>query len=309
MVELLPEINGSSVEMHYWFSDKLHRMDAVVQNKCEAELLSFIKTIATELGLSINIETEPIGEGGIKRWFKIVNKRTNRKKTVTTDVVTAVVTSLMASPLGAMITIAGGNTTEGDAELDYSHLNAILKEIELDKNTVVMKRRSNFYQQLSKYPRLEKISFVIQDGDKVNQSKYYIVEKDNFNKYILKTDKLEPVEVDDAIIEIISPVLKIGNYRWRGLYEGSAKIFSMKSNEFKTLVQTGGIEFKNGTSIKCQLEMKRKINSQGIEVVTEYNILGVNEYYNSDIPSIQTKEGKAKKKKQPMVIQQLDLFG
>ena len=55
--------------------------------------------------------------------------------------------------------------------------------------------------------------------------------------------------------------------------------------------------------------MKRKINSQGIEVITEYNILGVNEYFNSDIPSIQTKEGKAKKKKPVMVIQQLDLFG
>ena len=86
MVELLPEVSGTSVELHYWFSDKLHWMDAVVQNKCEAELLSIIKTIATELGLSINIETEPIGEGGIKRWFKIVNKRANRKKPVTTDV-------------------------------------------------------------------------------------------------------------------------------------------------------------------------------------------------------------------------------
>jgi len=309
MIELLPEIKGSSVELHYWFSDKLHKMDAVVQNKCEAELLSIIKTVATELGVTINIETEPIGEGGLKRWFKIVNKRTNLKKLFTTEVITAVFTSLMASPPDDSVVIAGGNQTGGGNELDYSQLNVTLKEKELDKNTVVLKRRSNFYQQLLKYARLEKVSFVIQDGDKINQSKDYIIEKEKFNKYILKTDKLESVEVDDAVIEIISPVLKTGNYRWRGLYEDSAIIFTMKSNEFKTLVQTGGIEFKNGTSIKCQLEMKRKINIQGIEVITEYNILGVNEYYNSDIPSIQTKEGRAKKKKQPLVVQQLDLFG
>ncbi len=313
MLELLPDIKGTSVEVHYWLGNASHKMDAVVQNKCEAELLSVIKTIATELGVSINIETEPIGEGGIKRWFNIVNKRYARKKLATPEVVTAVVTALMAAPLNATdITIGGFSTTDNkdiDTELNYSELKKDLNVKELNKHTVVMKRRSNFYQHLWRYPKLEKVSFIIQDSKKENQSQEYSIDRDHFNKYILKTDLLEPLEVEDALIEIISPVLKTGNYRWRGLYEGSAIIFSMKSNEFKTLVQTGVIEFKNGTSIKCQLEMKRKINSQGIEVITEYNILGVNEYFNSDIPSIQTKEGKAKKKKLPMVIQQLDLFG
>ena len=313
MLELLPDVNGSSVELHYWFSDASHKMDAVVQNKCEAELLSVIKTIATELGASITIETEPIGEGGIKRWFNIVNKRYARRKLATPDVVTAVVTALMAAPLDIASIVVGGNTPaegkQSDTDIDYEQLNITLKEKELDKHTVVMKRRSNFYQQLWRYPKLEKVSFIIQNDKKVNQSKDYTIERSHFSKYILKTDLLEPLEVDDALIEIISPVLKTGNYRWRGLYEDKAIIFSMKSNEFKNLVQTGVIEFKNGTSIKCQLEMKRKINSQGIEVITEYNILGVNEYFNSEIPAIQTKEGKAKKKKAPMVIQQLDLFG
>ena len=313
MLELLPEIKGSAIELHYWFNDDTHRMDAMVQNKCEAELLSVIKAVAAEMGVSINIETEPIGEGGIRRWFNVVHKRSTRKRIISADVVIALVSGLMASPLDAELITIGGNPSvlPGDTagDTDYESLNNTLKEKELDKHTVVMKRRSNFYQHLRKYPKLEKISFVIQDGHTPTQSPEYSIEKQNFGSYILKTDLLEPLEVDDAVIEIISPVLKTGNYRWRGLYEGSAIIFGMKSNEFNTLVQTGAIEFKNGTSIKCQLEMKRKINSQGIEVITEYNILGVNEYYNMDIPAIQTKEGKAKKKKAAVVIQQLDLFG
>lgn len=36
-----------------------------------------------------------------------------------------------------------------------------------------------------------------------------------------------------------------GNYQWRGIYNGEALSFNMKSNEFKTLVQSGNIEFKN----------------------------------------------------------------
>ena len=64
-------------------------------------------------------------------------------------------------------------------------------------------------------------------------------------------------------------VLKKGKYKWSGIYNGEVIQFTMKSNEFKTLVQTGQIVFKNGSSINCHLlthkksMLKEKLESQG----------------------------------------------
>ena len=71
------------------------------------------------------------------------------------------------------------------------------------------------------------------------------IKREEFQKYILVSNELETFVDEKAIVEIVSPVLKKGNYQWRGIYNGEALRFNMKSNEFKTLVQSGNIEFKN----------------------------------------------------------------
>ena len=71
------------------------------------------------------------------------------------------------------------------------------------------------------------------------------IKREEFQKYILVSNELETFVDEKAIVEIVSPVLKKGNYQWRGIYNGEALSFNMKSNEFKTLVQSGNIEFKN----------------------------------------------------------------
>jgi len=92
----------------------------------------------------------------------------------------------------------------------------------------------------------------------------------------------EPIVDENAIIEIVSPILKKGNYKWRGIYKGVPLSFNMKSNEFKTLVQTGKVEFKNGSTINCVLEINRKMNSDGEEIITGYDIISVNENSEND---------------------------
>ncbi|HMK04147.1 MAG TPA: hypothetical protein VK489_08150 [Ferruginibacter sp.] len=324
-------VKATAIELHYWFNDKSHNMDALLQNKCEAEFLNLIKAIASSLGEDIIIETEPIGEGGLRRWFRVIRKSENRTGIITAAIITSIVTTLIVTPIGSVITKVADHLIENafedkedkaiekkgkeldnekkEAEIKNINLDIEIKEKQLEKNNTVIKRRSNFYDTLSKYPKLTKISFSLQDENKKNIIGDFTVEKNEFNKYIVVSDELEPKEINDAIIEIISPVLKKGNYRWRGIYDGASILFSMKSNEFKTLVQTGAVEFKNGTSIKCLLEIKRKINNEGIEEITEYNILDVSEYFNNDTPA-QGIEVKPKKKK-PKIVKnptQLDLF-
>lgn len=73
----------------------------------------------------------------------------------------------------------------------------------------------------------------------------------------------------------------------------------MKSNEFKTLVQTGAIEFTNGSSIKCLLEIKKNIDSNGDEEITEYNIVRVDEYFKNEKPIKLPKAKRTDKSKKP----------
>ena len=321
MLTLFPSFNGTSLEIHYWFKDESHSMDATVQNKCESEILGILKTIAAVFGEEILIETEPVGEGGLIRFFKIILKKSSKNPVATAMMVT-LATTLIITPLGTGIIKLLDKTIENiyedkedkfldkekkKAEIENIKADTELKKQQLEKSSVIIKRRSNFYETLEKYPKVEKVSIVIQDDNKKPQADEYIIERKNFKQFILSSDELAPREINDVTIEIISPVLKKGNYKWRGVYNDSATSFNMKSNEFKSLVQTGAIEFKNGTTIKCLLELKIKLKNDGEEEVTEYNILRVNEYFDNNKP-VETQEGVSYRKKQLAKKNQLALF-
>ena len=178
---------------------------------------------------------------------------------------------------------------------------------QIQKQDKIEKKRSNFYEQLNQEPNVTQISVKAQDENFIPISPELFVQKTNFPSYIITSSDLPSEIVDGAIIEIISPVLKKGDYKWRGIYNGETVSFNMKSNEFKTLVQTGTIEFTNGSSIKCLLEIKKNIDSNGDEKITEYNIVRVDEYFKNEKP-IETPEGKKNRQKQEAERMQGKLF-
>ena len=81
-----------------------------------------------------------------------------------------------------------------------------------------------------------------------------------------------------------------------GIYNGQPIRFNIKSNEFKFLVQSGEVEFKNGSSIKCSLQIEREIGNEGLEKVLSYNVTRVDKYFQNNQP-IETKEGKLHRQK------------
>ncbi len=100
---------------------------------------------------------------------------------------------------------------------------------------------------------------------------------------------------------------KKGKYKWSGIYNGEVIQFAMKSNEFKTLVQTGRIVFKNGSSMNCHLIMHKKINTEGIVKISGYEVVFVNNYFENGEP-IETPEYKRKQAKKEAERRQLVLF-
>lgn len=316
---ILPnQISADTLEIHYWFGDETHTMDANIQNKCEYEVLSIIKEIATLLSVDITIETEPDGEGGLRKWLKIVSKDENKKGTITTSFIAALISVILITPLSKIAEKVIDKIFE-DTEMNDLQKEKLKLEIEklkqdnaknidtIDYNTLIKKRKSNFYETLGKYPKVEKVSFVVIDDNKTKITQEKTVPREDFNKFILVTDDLDPLKKDEAIIEIIAPVLKKGNYKWIGYYEGQAVPFNMKSNEFKTLVQNGEIEFKNGSSINCYLEIRRKVNNEGLEINVGYDVIRVNHYFENEKP-IETKEGKHHRQIKEAQKSQLKLF-
>lgn len=314
-------IDGNTVEVHYWFNDNTHLMDAFIQNRCEYELLGIIKEISNTFKIEIIVETEPLENGGLRRWFKLASKEENKKATITTAVVTALLTTILVTPLSTTITKLTEKAIEKifeDPELKDLEKQKLKLEIEklkqetgyniqtLDRNNVVKKKKSNFYDSLDKYQKVDKVTFILADNNK-KPIEEKTVPRATFKEFILVTDELEPEDYDDIVIEIISPVLKKGNYKWIGIYKGEPVPFSMKSKEFKELVQKGEVQFKNGTSINCSLTIKKKIDNEGLEKITNIEVNRVNHYFENDKP-IETPEGRTHRKKKEAEKQQLNLF-
>lgn len=79
-------------------------MNALIQNKREFEFLSIVTEIGKTFEIDLIIETEPIAEGGIRRWFKLVSKNEKKKQAISIGVISALVISVVVTPLNTAIT-------------------------------------------------------------------------------------------------------------------------------------------------------------------------------------------------------------
>lgn len=347
MLLLLPFLNSDKLEIHYWFKDSSHTIDALTLNKSQYEIIALLQEIAKEFDEEISVEIEPYAEGGFKQIFKVLSKQEKKSATIIGAVVLSTITAILITPLTKIaekttehiidkvfedknqvildnkkdsLELRGLELKNENLELHNKKLNQELnqkqveeakKQIEfvsrkIENNVLIKKRRSNFYEQLINYEKIEKVSFLIEDNDKLTVSENFI-KKENFNRFILYSDVIDPQNIENARIEIISPVLKKGYYKWTGIYKNEAIPFLMKSIEFKELIQKGEIEFKNGFTIDCLLQINKKIDNEGIIKITGYEVLRVDSYFINDKP-FETNEGKKHRKLKEAEKQMLKLF-
>lgn len=315
-------LNWNTIELHYWFNDDSHTMNAVVFNKCEYEFLGIAKEVAQKLKVDLEIETEPLAKGGLRSWFKFNAKD---KDTIKVGVILYIITTLLGSPLATTIDeltrmaiqslferkevkLLKEQKEIAELKLDIAKIEAETKRLTrcIDEN-IVKKKRSNYYESINSCNKITKVTIGITDDLKKNIYLEREVIKADFQNYIMTSDELEPDNDENAVIEIISPVLKKGKYKWSGIYNGEVIQFTMKSNEFKFLVQTGQVIFKNGSSINCHLLTHKKVNAEGEVKITGYEVVLVNHYFENDKP-VATPEGKRKRLTKEFEENQLSLF-
>lgn len=314
-------LDANTIELHYWFNDNSHTMDANAFNLCEREVLGIINELANKLQVNIGIDVEPLGEGGLRAWLRIVGEQ---KSAIKIAFIIFLFTEVLTSPLTTTIEYVTNKALDAffedpeikalekenaKAELEYNIAKTKLQTQRLcdsiDENKI-KKKRSNYYETASKCKKIDKISISVTDPTKTYNSVPKEILSKDFTKFIMTSDDIEPDNDEDAIIEIVSPVLKKGNYMWLGIYNGSVIQFKMKSTEFKSLVQIGEIPFKNGSSIQCHLVTNKKINNEGEVKIAGYEVLMVDKYFVNDTP-IETPEGKRRRQKKEAEEQQLKM--
>jgi hypothetical protein len=275
------------LELHYFLRDESHAMNALVRNKCEAEALAAFAQIAQLFGVNVELESAALREGGLREVWRVLGNNGNQ-----------------LSLIVAIIALVFSRVPVSDSEMD-----ALNKEVQkltieekrlsiqklkheignsdikngtagdaaslIDGDVKVMTRRSNFYRQLLGYDKVTALSLgEIPDGADHPLIEHR-VERSAFPKFVLLTDKLPVEVVDPAQLEIIAPVLKEGDYQWKGAYLGERITFAMGDEVFKSDVLTGKVSFQHGSTIECVLNIHRKVDEIGEAVITGYTVTTV----------------------------------
>lgn len=295
--------NANRLELHYYFDDKSHEIDAVLRNMCESELLAVINEIAVLLDIDTTLVSEAYQQGGFREFWKFLGKNVG-EITVLLLLVQVIITLAVHFP-----------SENDDLEKELNSLSIEEKKLSIKKlklelqnnpqniksltkaakavtsNLKIIKRRSNFYSNLEKYQKINKVGFVVLNDIHEPVYKELEVIRTDFKEYILHSNKLKPKEDNKAEIEIISPVLKEGRYKWRGIYNKLPISFEMQDVAFKNSVLFDNVQFQNGTFIKCVLFIHREIDELGEIKITGYSVSTVIEKIDGNT-SIQTTQGK-----------------
>ena len=311
--------HSTKLQMHYYLENGSHSMDAIARNKCESEVLAIVQEIAKVLNTHVVIEAEAWKEGGLRDIWAFTNAN-------------AAVISVIVSIAG--IVISRVPTTDPELEqlqkedLKLSilerriNLAKLQKEVEenkvtqdtvekvaslVDTNYKVVTRKSNFYKQLNNTSKITKVGINGLDKEGEEAFKEAIVQRSDFKRFILHSNSL-PVQIEDnAVIEIISPVLRNGRHKWKGIYKDESISFSMNDQDFKRDVLSEQISFTHGASIKCVLHIHRKLDEVGDVVVTGYSVDTVIENGRESVFQ-ETIQGKKYRHQKALKDTQQDLF-
>ncbi|WP_343817754.1 hypothetical protein [Colwellia asteriadis] len=305
----------SKLELHYYFNDDSHDIDAITRNKCEAEMLAIVYEVATILDIKTQLVAEIPLEGGFRDKWKALGENSPQLQVILMTV-------------GLLTTIYFTYDPESNArkkeleQLQIQELKLKLKQLKakdnieeiaqitankISKNLKIIKRKSNLYTHLNNNSRIEKVSINVLDSSNIPLHKETVINRQVFREFILSTNKLRAEEDDNAQIELISPVLKDGNYKWKGIYKDQTISFNMYDQKFKESIFIDGLNFHAGTSIICVLRIRRELDEIGEVKIKGYSVPTVIEVLNGQSPH-ETTQGKAHRHAKSMYDNQSDLF-
>ncbi|HBK82027.1 MAG TPA: hypothetical protein DDZ41_00250, partial [Flavobacterium sp.] len=116
------------------------------------------------------------------------------------------------------------------------------------------KQKSNFFKLAKKEAEITKIETTTITNSNI-QPTIIIVERKDFDSFILTQTTEQTEETQDAKIYIVAPILIKGRRdAWKGIFENNNIDFKVADKEFLAQVWNKQINFQNGTFINCELK-------------------------------------------------------
>lgn len=314
---------SGGIELHYYLAGGAHSMDAVLRNRCEAELLAIFQEVALTLGVPCEIEAQALTEGGLREKWKWLTENATPLSVVLSAV--AILVALAPQIYESEEETLSKELTELSIEEKKLQIEKLRKELReagpksegtvrenavelLQRDPKIVVRRSNFYKYLLDRENVEFIGFTPLNSNLLPTEPERRVPHSEFGRYVLTSHSIKPITIEDAKIEIVSPVLREGNYKWKGIYDGQTIGFTMQDSDFQYLVLREEVTFQHGTFLECVLNIHRKLDEVGEVEITGHVVITVIRKYD-DRQSIETPQGRAYKHIKKLRESQDDLFG
>lgn len=272
---------SDGIQFHYYFNDKSHSINSNLRNECEKEILLIFKEISATLGLELELETLPTEAGGFKETWIFLGKNAGQI-TLIISVATIIISRFPVENKELNKLQIENLKLDNELkrkELDKLKLDSLNSENQVSKETVVDSvelinknykvswHKSNLYRKLNSYPKVNSVELLrLEQGKPVGSPRTIL--KNEFSKFILGTDELPKLQLENAKIDVISPAIKRGKFRWKGFYDNAIINFLMNDLTFNEKVLNGAIHFSNRYAIEVTMSQERKIDHEGNIVVT-----------------------------------------
>ena len=183
------------LEAHYHLVGGDHSIDALVRNKCEAELLGMLVEVASLIEINPNIIKEAYKEGGFKDIWKLAGK--NSQEILIFLMIIQIIISVIP-----LLDFEGKQLSEEERRLGIEekklNIEKLRQEISqgtdvnkvtevaatsISSNLKIIKRKSNFYSLLDGYKKVEAVGINILNSDFLPVSDEHPVPRSEFRKY------------------------------------------------------------------------------------------------------------------------------
>lgn len=302
------------IELRYCFDDEnKHSMNAETFNECERYFIKGIKGIEKYFEDTIQLKIKPREKGSLIDVFTAAVNNPEIRATFT-----ALITIFVTKFFDTKFSTAKHNTDETEKKLE--NLQTIKEQIKTgnlseddfdyiasnDKD--LKKQKSNFFKSVVREIEITKIE--TKTNTNFNDSPtVIIVNRKDFDKFILTHTIEQSVATQDAKIYIVAPILIKGRRdAWKGIFKGESIDFKIADKEFLDQVWNKQINFQNGTYINCQLKTTISTNIETEETKITREVENVSSYGedNTPIKSIKHRKNTTNILEQPNLFSELE---
>lgn len=305
VTDLMNSGDSGEFRIHYYLGDQSHQMDALTRNQCELEMLSVLIEVGRLLNIDVNIETKAYGEGGLQEYWNLAGSSKDQiellisvlvplfgftnwaihiqgklkltQQQIKQNELTLAKTRLEIKKLGKEVDDQSKGETK-QLELETFPTSEEIAKALLSQKKVAI-RRSNMYEKLISNEKVKAIGF---SNSHKSHSQESQVARAEFPKFIVKPEDVEPISIQQVSIEIVSPVLRSGKTKWRGLLDKKPINFEIGDQVFLLSVLTRKVHFENGTTIVCDADVLLRENELGEIETAGYVVTKVHQVVSGD---------------------------